>query len=202
MMARFCVVLLTMTLLALTGVARAEPVLDPEEYALWTLINEYRQDNGLPPLGLNDQLTAAAEWMSEDMAGNDRYSHIDSLGRSLRQRLTDFEYTRYTETGENLAADWDTAQEAFDAWKGSPEHNVVVLAPYFWAIGIARAYDEASTYGWYWAVDFGGRGPAWFPPEATPTPVPTPVLSATATPVPTPTAAPVPNGLPYLGTKP
>ena len=198
-MVRLCVVLLA--LLALAGTARAEPVLDSEENTLWTLLNDYRQANGVQPDGLNDQRVAAAEWMSSDMAANDYCSHTDSLGRDARQRMVAFGYVHNTTTGENIVCGVGTARATFDLLRGSPEHDANMLGP-FWAVGIARVYDEASTYGWYWAIDFGGRGPAWFP--ATPTPVPTPVLAATATPTPTPSPmpTPVPNGFPSLGTKP
>ena len=206
-------VLLTMTLL--TAAAQAE-TLDSEEHALWTLINDYRQANSVQKVGLNDHLMAAAEWMSEDMAANDRYSHIDSQGRSWPQRMADFGYGYNTATGEVLAAGRD-AQGAFDAWKDSPEHDAIMLGS-FWAVGIARVYDEASTHGWYWTVDFGGRGPAWFPP--TPTPVlsatatptltlvsvpvatPVPMVAPTPTPSPTPSLTPNPAELPSTGTKP
>ena len=201
-MIKLCIALLAA--LALVGTARAGPVLDTEENALWTLVNDDRQENGVQPLGLNDQLMAAAEWMSGDMAAHDRYSHTDSLGRSLRQRLTDFGYTRYTQTGENLAADRDTAQAAFEAWKGAPEHNATMLHSHYWAVGIARTYDEDSTYGWYWTVDFGGRGPAWFPPTPTPTSSPVPTVTPTPPPVPTPMPSPTqaPVVLPSTGTQP
>ena len=195
--APLALLIVLLTLLAGT----AGPALDPEENALWALINDYRQAHGAHPVGLNDQLMAAAEWMSEDMASNDYYSHTDSLGRSARERMADFGYiVRKTTTGENLVAGVATAQAAFDLLKGSPKHDANMLSKYFCAVGIARAYDKESTYGWYWTVDFGGRGPAWFPP--TPAPTPTPVPTATPPPVPAPTPAPVPDEFPSTGTEP
>lgn len=199
-MLRLCIVLLT--LLALGGTAHAES-LDPEENTLWTLINEYRQESGLPPLGLNDELMAAAEWMSDDMATKDYFSHTDSLGRTPKQRMVANGYVQNTRTGENLISGVETAQIALDMWKRSPGHDAIMLGP-FWAIGIARAYDEDSAYGWYWTVDFGGRGPAWFPPTPSPVLAPTPTPSPVPTPVPTPTLtlASVPVKLPSMGTRP
>jgi uncharacterized protein YraI len=40
----------------------------------------------------------------------------------------------------------------------------------FGAIGIGRAYDPASPYGWYWTTVFGGEsdGPGWLCGEAAP----------------------------------
>lgn len=176
-----------------------QTALDLEEYALWMLINDYRQAHGVQAVGLNDELVAAAEWMSDDMVANDRYSHTDSLGRNARQRVTDLGYSGYsTWIGENLAAGWDNARAAFEAWKGSPGHNDIMLGKYYWAVGIARAYDEDSTYGWYWTIDFGGRGPAWFPPTS----IAAPTLPSEITPISTPTAAPMPVVLPTMGSAP
>lgn len=190
------------TILVLNAHADADRF-DQEENALWKLVNEYRQENGVQPVGLNDQLMDAAAWMSNDMATNDRYSHIDSLGRNSRQRMADSGYfVRKTTTGENLAVGIGTAQAAFELWKRSPEHNDVMLSPAFCAIGIARAYDEDSAHGWYWTVDFGGLGPAWFPATPAPISVPpigpyesphgdeTPLLEPRETPIPVPAALP------------
>jgi len=165
------------------------------------LVNDYREAHGVQPVGLNDQLQAAAEWMSEDMATKDYCSHIDSLGRSAKQRMADFGYfVRQTMTGENLICGVGTAQEAFDLLKGSPEHDANMLSKYYWAIGIAR-------YGWYWTMGFGGLGPAWFPgstatPPSGATPVATPTPTLAPTPTPMPIAAPVPVALPSTGTEP
>ena len=200
--------LAVLLLVLLTAVAQAEPTLDSEEDTLWALINDHRQAHSVQPVGLNENLMDAAAWMADDMATNDRYSHTDSLGRSWPQRMADFGYAAdETWTGEVLAAGRD-AQEAFDAWMDSPEHNSIMLSNYFWAIGIARAYDETSTHGWYWTVDFGGRGPAWFPPTPAPTALPAPTPAPTATPTPAPVleiiSVPVaiPAELPSTGTKP
>lgn len=38
----------------------------------------------------------------------------------------------------------------------SSGHNQNMLNPNYRVIGIARAYDAASSYGWYWTTDFGG----------------------------------------------
>ena len=196
---------LAAALVAPMGMPRgAEAAIDSEEQAVLTVINNYRQANGLGSLSLNGELNAAADWMSNDMAAKDYFSHTDSLGRDPFQRMADFGYGYNTWKGENLVAGVDAAQAAFDLWKGSPGHDANMLNPNFNVIGIARAYGDGTTYGWYWTVDFGSRGPAWFPPT------PTPVLSATATPMatPTPTATqtpsptPGPAELPSTGTKP
>jgi uncharacterized protein YkwD len=183
--------------------------LDGEESAFLTMINNYRAQNGLGALSTNDKLRDAALWMAQDMAAKSYFSHTDSLGRDPFARMADFGYTYNTWKGENLAAGVAGASGAFDLWKGSPGHDQNMLSSNFTVIGIARAYNPNSSFGWYWVTDFGGQGdpgPAPAPAPATPppvtpapppvTPAPTPV-PATPTPVPaTPTPSPSPSPSP------
>jgi hypothetical protein len=101
---------LAAVLVALVGMPRgSEAAIDSEEQAVLTVINNYRQANGLGSLSLNGELNAAADWMSNDMAANDRFSHTDSLGRDPFQRMADFGYGYNTWKGENLVAGVDAA---------------------------------------------------------------------------------------------
>jgi len=134
----------------------------PDIGELVTLINGYRSENGLQPLVTSPALTQAAQWMSEDMAGNGYLSHTDSLGRGNLGRLAAFGYdcTAYnTWCGESLAAGTATAWETLDAWRKSPAHNDLLLNADFAALGISCAYNGDSTYGWYWVIELGGQAP-------------------------------------------
>jgi hypothetical protein len=191
-------------LLALTPlqVAGQASILSSEEQVLLDRINEYRIQNGLGPLSISASLTAAARLMSEDMADKDYFSHTDSLGRSSFQRmaLSGYDCEAYnTWCGENLAAGVATGSETFELWRNSPGHNGNMLSSHYVVAGIAAAFNQDSTYGWYWTLDMGGvddGGQA--PPTATPEPTPvvptvTPSPYPTATPQPTPTATPQPS---------
>ena len=132
----------------------------PDISQLVTLINGYRAENGLGPLATSPALTQAAQWMSEDMAGNGYLSHTDSLGRGNLGRLAAFGYdcTAYnTWCGESLAAGTATAWETLDAWRNSPAHNALLLKADFVALGVGGAYNEGSTYRWYWVLELGGQ---------------------------------------------
>jgi len=132
----------------------------PDIGELVTLINGYRAENGLGPLVTSPALTQAAQWMSEDMAGNGYLSHTDSLGRGNLGRLAAFGYdcTAYnTWCGENLAAGTATGWETLDAWRKSPAHNDLLLKADFAALGIGCAYNQGSAYGWYWVIELGGE---------------------------------------------
>ncbi len=170
---------LIISVTALAVAASPQPAAaDAEEQAFLGLINQHRAANGLGPLSLNSQLNDVAVWMSRDMAGNNYFSHTDSLGRDPFQRMEDFGYTYNTWKGENLAAGVETAQAAFDLFKDSPGHNANMLNGSFTVIGIARAYGAGTTFGWYWATEFGGQGP--LPPAEPPAPPlePTPLPPA------------------------
>jgi hypothetical protein len=141
--------------------------------------------------------------MSSDMAEKDYFSHTDSLGRDPFQRMAAFGYNYNAWKGENLAAGSDTAQLTFQLWRDSPGHNANMLNANFVVVGLAKAYGSDSTYGWYWAADFGGyddRGSP--PPTSTPVPTQTPEPppptppAPTRTPEPSPTSTPVPTATP------
>jgi uncharacterized protein YkwD len=130
--------------------------LDEQEQEFLRILNEYRVTNGLSQLSVNVALTQATNWMSQDMAAKDYFSHTDSLGHDPFERMDAFGYNYNTWKGENLAAGGDTAEWALDLWKNSPGHNANMLNPNFKVIGIARGCGPNATYGWYWATDFGG----------------------------------------------
>jgi uncharacterized protein YkwD len=138
--------------------------LDSEEQAFLGIINDYRAQNGLGALVLNDSLNGVASWMANDLAVNNYFSHTDSLGRDPFQRMDQLGYNYNTWRGENLVAGTDTAPYAFQLWKDSPGHNENMLGEHYTVIGIARAYSANSNFEWYWATEFGGAGGAPPPP--------------------------------------
>jgi uncharacterized protein YkwD len=119
------------------------------------LINDYRAQNGAPPLQVSIALTRSSDWMSNDMAEKNYFSHTDSLGRDPFTRMADFGYSDASSSGENIAAGNADAQSTFTQWKNSPGHNANMLNPSYLVIGVARAQGANSTYGWYWTTDFG-----------------------------------------------
>src|SRR5207247_6306735 len=131
--------------------------LDSTELDLLGRVNEFRAARGLPTLAISDTLTAAAKWMSADMAVNDYFAHTSQDGRSPTQRMADAGYPAFaTWTGEDLAAGYTTTADVLNGWINSPAHYAVLVNPQYHAIGVGRGYATGSTYGWYWTADFGG----------------------------------------------
>jgi uncharacterized protein YkwD len=206
--------LVVIAVTASTGLltSKKAEALDSEEQTFLATINDYRAQNGLGPLSENSTLDNDARWMANDMATHNYFSHEDSLGRDPFARMDDLGYSYNTWRGENLVAGTETAAYSFKMWHESPEHNANMLGSHYTVIGIARAYSATSTFGWYWATEFGGEDNSAPPPPAptaapepaappqviepvvTPVPVAQPVPSTpepTATPAPAPTAAPL-----------
>jgi uncharacterized protein YkwD len=153
---------LAFTLLALavmpvasSSAAVGDPVLDPEEQALCTQINQYRADNGVAPLRVSIMLSNASDWMSNDMAAKNYFSHTDSIGRTFSTRTKAFGYTFMTTRGENLAAGNETASGTFNQWRNSAGHNANMLSSSYKVIGISHAYSPLARYKHYWTSDFG-----------------------------------------------
>ncbi|HUV73878.1 MAG TPA: CAP domain-containing protein [Anaerolineae bacterium] len=163
-MCRLLVLLPLLAFFFLPSVAAA-----PEQ-TLLGLINDYRIEYGLRPLHPSPGLTEAARWMVRDMAEKDYFSHTDSLGRNPFDRMTDLGYDCSNWRSENLAAGSDDPQVIFQLWRDSPGHNANMLNAHLKVVGLAKAYDPDSFFGWYWAADFGGCYDKfwylaeWFPP--------------------------------------
>jgi uncharacterized protein YkwD/uncharacterized protein YraI len=151
------------------AVSSADACADSEEVGFLALINEYRAASGLRPLSLSSSLSSAAAYHSVDMAANGYLAHTLLDGTSVEQNMANFGYEGGTH-GENIAAGTQTATEAMQTWQGSAEHNANMLNASFGAIGIGRAYDPNSQYGWYWTTIFGdvSDGPGWLCGQAAP----------------------------------
>jgi uncharacterized protein YkwD len=129
---------------------------DSEEWAMLTLINQYRAANGLHELEMTQTLSDAAEYHSVDMATRDYFDHTLSNGLSWSENMTAFGYGFETYRAENIAAGNATALDTFQQWVNSPGHNANLLNPNVTAIGTGRAYSGTSEFGFYWTATFGG----------------------------------------------
>src|SRR5215212_11923037 len=134
---------------------------DSEELQFLELINDYRQQNGLDSLALSDTLAVSAERHDQDMARYSFFAHntADSsyypVGSQPWDRMVAEGYDYNTYKGENIAVGYETAEEAFEAWRNSPSHNHAMLDGSYRVIGIARINEPGSVHGWYWTTDFG-----------------------------------------------
>jgi hypothetical protein len=125
-----------------------------EEQRLLELINEYRQENGVGPLVLSGVLSTSATRHSEDMATHDFFSHSTKEssyypgGSRPADRAAREGYPTNVYTAENIARGQLTAEEVFQDWRGSPEHDAAMLGEHYAAAGIGHVDS-------YWTADFG-----------------------------------------------
>ena len=136
---------------SLLGRSRLKPVagdgLDRKESRLAQLVNQYRRSNGLSNIKLSKALTIVANRHVRDLAingvngslhawSNAPYDSSDSktypsmwlAPKRLRTGYPGYGYENaFGASGAN-----PSAQEAFDGWKNSPDHNAVILNQQIW----------------------------------------------------------------------
>jgi uncharacterized protein YkwD len=114
--------------IATTAPACAQPM-DGFGSHLADLINRYRENQGLAPLTITQDLVTIATEHSTDMAVRRQLSH-------------DGFYDRFDRTGsricvENVGRNYPTAEALLDGWRHSPEHHRNLLEPKVSRMGIA-----------------------------------------------------------------
>ena len=153
--------LLVLTVLAVVPATASaqdtQVVLTPAEQDALTRINAYRAGMDLRPVRLDPVLQREAEWYAQDMAINDNFNHDhrDSLGRLPASRLAAFGYKFPDLAAENSAAGYADGASTFEQWRLSPPHERTMRESTYRTIGIAAAYREGSSSGWYWVSTFG-----------------------------------------------
>ena len=127
------------------------------EQQLLEEINSARAAQGLNPLKLDSELSAAAYTHSADMACQDYVDHNGSDGSTWYSRIQVQGYA-YTYAAENIyvgnPAFGGTPDGAFTWWMNSKVHRDNILSTKVTDVGIGYAYSSGSTYGGYYTLDF------------------------------------------------
>lgn len=114
-----------------------------EEQEVLKLINEYRKENGLEDLTIDEKLQEAAKIKAEDLVENNYFSHTSpTLGTPFE--LMKSQGIRYKIAGENLAGNI-SSQKAVEAWINSKDHRANILEKNFHKTGIFVI--ESPVYG-------------------------------------------------------
>lgn len=128
---------------------------DTAECDMLRKINAYRKSHNEKSLLLSRDLGASSEYHSKDMAEKNYFSHDLKGGTSWEENIRNFGY-KGSPIGENIAAGYESVGKTFKQWQHSAEHRRNMLDKSYKVIGIGRAYDGHSEFGWYWTTDFGG----------------------------------------------
>ena len=103
---------------------------------LLIITNEYRQQNGLPALSLNQELSQAAQGKASDMFAKNYWAHVSPDGTTPWIFIKSAGYV-YVYAGENLARGYNSAQDVVAAWMASPEHKQNMLSSNYQNVGFA-----------------------------------------------------------------
>lgn len=103
---------------------------------LLNLTNYERQQEGLAPLSLNEELTNAAKKKSGHMFKYDYWAHFAPDGTSPWDFIRGEGYD-YSYAGENLAKGFTTSFDAVKAWMNSPTHRENILSDRYSEVGFS-----------------------------------------------------------------
>lgn len=157
----FCAVFFCMFAACLAAVPFVRPALAqatiPAEYAYQEAqvvyyTNLKRQENGVPPLRWNQEVSDAARWFSYDSVANRATAycgHDDTLGRGPGARMGAFGFPVGGSTwAENVVCGYTDPVSAVDAWYQSEGHRANMLNPDLQEIGVGYYWDEGERRGY------------------------------------------------------
>jgi uncharacterized protein YkwD len=178
----------------------------PQE--LLILTNLKREERGLPPLTMNNELAQAAAGKAADMFSKNYWAHVAPDGTTPWVFIRGAGY-EYIHAGENLARGFSTSGDVVNAWMESPGHRDNMLSTNYSDIGFAIVSGSLTGDETVLVVEmFGSRGGTQVAqlsvpsepvtqPTATPVPlaqvIPSPVVTQVVQPTPTPTSSTIPT---------
>ncbi len=109
---------------------------------LVSLINQYRTEQGLSSLIVEDALNRTAEKYAFELIRVGRLSHSDLDGHRVLNRYGESGGTS-TDAGEILGTSSDISL-IIDAWKDSPTHNQLLLGEKWLRIGVYIAESDGN----------------------------------------------------------
>ncbi len=118
-------------------------------------VNAFRAENGMGPVQVSPELTAAARTHARDMSVQKRAWHFGSDGTSPKDRADRAGY-RGQVTGENISESFDDEFTLIQSWLSDPSTRRVMANPRSNEIGFGW-YQETNGKLW-WVQVLGQRG--------------------------------------------
>ncbi len=103
---------------------------------LYSLTNQEREKQNLPPLQYNEKLAEAAAMKGKDMFARNYWAHYGPDGKTPWDFIMENGY-KYEYAGENLAKNFLFSSAVVDAWMKSPTHKDNLLKKDFSEVGLA-----------------------------------------------------------------
>jgi uncharacterized protein YkwD len=127
----------------------AEPGAKLDPVAAASMISQYRQNNGLGGVEVDQDLVKLAEAQSRAMASRNKLDH--EVRAPLAKRLSVAGYPAVIAV-ENVSAGYHTLAEAFSGWRDSPPHKANMLNNGVTKLGIAASYAPDTKYKVFWTL--------------------------------------------------
>jgi hypothetical protein len=119
------------------------------------IVNQRRQEHGLPALGPSTALDHCAQEHSRYQADIQVMTHNDKYRRSLGSRVEQKGYNGWRGVAENVAYGQDSEEEVMEQWMNSPGHRHNILGDYT-HLGSAVALTRDGVA--YYTQDFASDG--------------------------------------------
>ncbi len=132
-------------LMSQTDTAVAAVNTSAEEARMLQLVNQARNNAGLPSLYAERQLTDMARAYSSEMYQHNFFGHVSPVSGTLQQRIAARGIAGWTLAGENIAKA-PSAEVAFEALMESPAHRENILRPEFNCVGIGVVQGGGTLY--------------------------------------------------------
>lgn len=107
-----------------------------EAQAVIGLVNQARENRGIPQLKVDRQLSKAAQSKAEDMIKHNYFAHISPSGVTPWQWIGQSGYD-YSFAGENLAINFTDPESQHQAFMNSEGHRKNILNENYQEIGVA-----------------------------------------------------------------
>ena len=120
------------------------------EQEVFDLVNQIREENGLPPFVYNGTLAETARAHSQDMVDRNFFNHNNPDGQSPFDRMK-ANGIRYSMAAENIAAGYPSPEAVVEGWMNSEGHRANILGGCK-ELGVGLALG--GSYGYYWTQCF------------------------------------------------
>src|SRR5262249_4005121 len=128
---------------------RAEPGAKLDPPAAASMTTQYRHNNGLGGVEVDQDLVKLAEAQSRAMASRNKLDH--EVRAPLAKRLSVAGYPAEIAV-EKVSAGDHTLAGAFSGWGGSPPHKANMLNSGVTKLGIAASYAPDTKYKVFWTL--------------------------------------------------
>ena len=102
------------------------------------LVNRIREQNGLKPLTISEDLSVKARVKAQDMKKQGYFSHNSPTYGTPFQMMKRLGIT-YRSAAENIAMGYRSAEAVVNAWMNSPSHRAAILSSRYTTMGIGYA---------------------------------------------------------------